>query len=510
MKRILAWSKCILTTITIQQKFLQFDWHTSYASELLKHLFTFWLQVFTIARHHKHRIASAIFEVTLSAQVTITHQKNPFSPSGLANRFKGRSASLTVFQIVGSFVIIYVPYYSTMLWNSISSLLSQPSAQQITMHQLPSTINHSLPASVISTASILLFCSSSVNGLLYGVKNKVLKKCFSNYWRKKMTKNELNQEIQARTPSTCGSRRPSLTPAVGITFFTRQSGRRTSDISVDTQKSNLLGTSFSRFQYNNLTWRPGSSPGLETSVAHNDSFNELKRTHSLRRSISNHMDNSLSNLRLPANPTATPPNGATDMGRIEEPPGRPFNNLYKPVPSVKNGKPSVLIGGSGATLLLQRFRKTDPCDYEVLNHRRRSKSPKILITRAYSEENDSTNADRSCPPKTSSSVTTLLIDSHTDSASKDCVSFGVVSRHPLLMDNTTDDSGSDESQSHSNDELCAMTKNGDPSARLSANNLKSWPFGGGRRKNIQFRIGSVVLSERDFMSNNCDNTNNAS
>lgn len=474
-----------------------------------RHYFTYFLQVFTIARHHKHRIASAIFEVTLSAQVTITHQKNPFSPSGLANRFKGRSASLTVFQIVGSFVIIYVPYYSTMLWNSITSLLSQPSSHQTSEHQLPSTLHHGLPAGVISTASILLFCSSSVNGLLYGVKNKVLKKCFRNYWRKKMTKNELNQEIQARTPSTCGSRRPSLTPAVGITFFTRQSGRRTSDISVDTQKSNLLGTSYSRFQYNNLAWRPGSSPGLETSVAHNDSFNELKRTHSLRRSISNHMDNSLSNLKLPANPTATPPNGCTDSGRIDEPPGR---SLYKPIAGVKNGKPSVLIGGNGATLLLQRLRKTDPCDYEVLNHRRRSKSPQILITRAYSEENDSTNAEKSCPPKTSSSVTTLLTDSQTDSISKECVTFGVVSRHPLLMDNTTDDSGSDESENHSNDELCAMTKNGDPltRSRSSANNLKSWPFGGARRKNIHFRIGSVVLSEKDFMSNNRETTNNTS
>lgn len=36
------------------------------------------LRVLGIARYHRHRIASAIYEVTLSAQATITHQRNPF------------------------------------------------------------------------------------------------------------------------------------------------------------------------------------------------------------------------------------------------------------------------------------------------------------------------------------------------------------------------------------------------------------------------------------------------
>lgn len=61
-------------------------------------------------------------------------------------------------------------------------------------------------------ASGLLVIAPSVNGLLYGLKSKVLRKSFQNYWRKQMSKNEINHEIQARTPSTCGSRRPSLTP----------------------------------------------------------------------------------------------------------------------------------------------------------------------------------------------------------------------------------------------------------------------------------------------------------
>jgi len=59
------------------------------------------LRVLGIARYHRHRIASAIYEVTLSAQVTITHQRNPFfvptvtAPSaGGPPRF--RSAASTV------------------------------------------------------------------------------------------------------------------------------------------------------------------------------------------------------------------------------------------------------------------------------------------------------------------------------------------------------------------------------------------------------------------------------
>jgi hypothetical protein len=59
------------------------------------------LRVLGIARYHRHRIASAIYEVTLSAQVTITHQRNPFfvptvtAPSA-AGPPRFRSAASTV------------------------------------------------------------------------------------------------------------------------------------------------------------------------------------------------------------------------------------------------------------------------------------------------------------------------------------------------------------------------------------------------------------------------------
>lgn len=138
-----------------------------------------------IARYHRHRIARAIFEVTLSAQVTITHQKNPFllGPAG----FLGRSASASVIQLVGSLVLLYAPHYSLMVCEVAGGRPSSP-----------------FP----SLAAVLLALAPSTNALLYGLKNKLLRRTFRHYWRKKMTKSELDQEIQARTPS----RRPSLTP----------------------------------------------------------------------------------------------------------------------------------------------------------------------------------------------------------------------------------------------------------------------------------------------------------
>ncbi|XP_073972371.1 uncharacterized protein [Rhodnius prolixus] len=150
------------------------------------------LKVLMIARYHRHRIARAIFEVTLSAQVTITHQKNPFLMSSGGgnsggNRWAGRSASASVLQLVGSLIILYTPYYTLMLWQALGRIPSQ---------------------GLLTVASSLLACTPPLNGLLYGLKNKLLRRAFRHYWRKKMTKSELDHEIQARTPS----RRPSLTP----------------------------------------------------------------------------------------------------------------------------------------------------------------------------------------------------------------------------------------------------------------------------------------------------------
>ncbi|XP_076627821.1 uncharacterized protein LOC143345013 [Colletes latitarsis] len=157
------------------------------------------LRVLGIARYHRHRIASAIYEVTLSAQVTITHQRNPFfvptvtAPSAVSPpRF--HSAASTVMQLVGSLYLLYFPYCGLILWE-VYGVGNQPH-----LHDHPK---------LASLASLLLACSPPINGLLYGLKSQTLRRSVQNYWRKKATKSELQQEIQARTPSAAGSRRPS-------------------------------------------------------------------------------------------------------------------------------------------------------------------------------------------------------------------------------------------------------------------------------------------------------------
>lgn len=208
-----------------------------------------------IARYHRHRIASAIYEVTLSAQVTITHQRNPFfvptitAPSnGGPAKFRGRNAINTIFQLVGSLVTLYLPFYCLILWQSTNN--TTITAQQ-------PKILHNFYTIVIA----LLTCSPMINSFLYGIKNKQLRKTFQNYWRKKQTKSEVNQEIQARTPSTCGSRRPSLTP---LSFLNKPLlQRRLSEVFLD--KSGNLSPQRNKLQHEQKqlllrqNWRPSSS-----------------------------------------------------------------------------------------------------------------------------------------------------------------------------------------------------------------------------------------------------------
>ncbi|KAM3965269.1 uncharacterized protein ACR2FA_000653 [Aphomia sociella] len=147
------------------------------------------LKILRIARYHRHRIAAAIYEVTLSAQVTVTHQRNPFSPPP-PPRHRALSA---VLQPLGSLAILYFPYYCVLIWPAIA---------------IP-------PQPVAALSAALLAAAPPVNGILYGIRSRALRDSLRNYRRKRMTKSEVTQEIQARTPSACGSRRPSLSAGSG-------------------------------------------------------------------------------------------------------------------------------------------------------------------------------------------------------------------------------------------------------------------------------------------------------
>lgn len=312
------------------------------------------MQVLTIARYHRHRIASAIFEVTISAQVTITHQRNPFFiPSNTL--FRGRSAVSTVLQLVLSYLVLYCPYYSAILWDSSSSTL------------VPTWRVHPL---IFTVASSLLTCSPPVNGLLYGVKSKILRTTFKNFWRKQMSKCEVNQEIQARTPSTCGSRRPSITPTPLPRPASATLPRRLSD-NTDPKRPGMQRIS------SELSWR---EPHFEADP--------VRRSTSCR-DTSNSLQPPVSTIDLPS-----------------------FRVFRVAVARSKHTSSPNL---SGTNLFLQRVfgvqqqNKKAAAIQTVLATTPRS--PRILITRAFSEESESS------PPssqraeiisKTYSSSTTLL------------------------------------------------------------------------------------------------------
>ncbi|KAJ8959095.1 hypothetical protein NQ318_022352 [Aromia moschata] len=341
------------------------------------------LKILMIARYHRHRIASAIYEVTLSAQVTITHQRNPFfvptvtNPSSGGPKFRGRSAIYTVFQLLGSFLLLYLPYYVIILWEA-------------TIGSLHGTVvtDGKLHSHFYTLASTLLISTLPVNGFLYGVKSKTLRKTFQNYWRKKQTKSEVNQEIQARTPSTCGSRRPSLTPLGFLTRPTIQ--RRLSETLFDVNKAMRSPSRSNKIKRiaSEISWRPASANGLNLSPKE-EYARQLKQT------------TSCNTLQVPGNDQ--------EVSIITE------DEIYV---KLKQGKPSPT-KSNAANLLLQKFfnleqekiLKKTAAVQNVIDGTPK-KSPRILITRAFSEESEKSShpstPNREITKRHSSSATTLI------------------------------------------------------------------------------------------------------
>ena len=120
---------------------------------------------------------------------------------------KSQKATLVVFELLASIIILYCPYYLFVIVFSFirkSSFLSSQTKQQYETTETVLNI-------IIFFIQFLMLCSPTINAMLYGFKNKTIQENIYNIWRKQKTKIELHYEIQARTPSTCGSRKASLT-----------------------------------------------------------------------------------------------------------------------------------------------------------------------------------------------------------------------------------------------------------------------------------------------------------
>lgn len=319
-----------------------------------------------IARYHRHRIAAAIFEVTLSAQVTITHQRNPFPLpfEAIPPKLRARSPMTSVFQIVGSFLLLYCPYYVILIWNSSLASLNNGN--------IPKSLE--MPCPVIILAFTLIHLTVFVNILIYGLKSKVMRKSVQNYWRKKKTKSEINNEIQARTPSTCGSRRPSIN-AMNFGAQRSVSQRRLSETYVNMNQTGNGNRPQMKRIASELSWRPltlqlDSSP--TDRLPHSSSANtlqipscdvELMDAASEQRKFMNFRDSIEHSMRSPHH----------------------LHNM-----SSRHSKSTINI----ATALLQKVFRIDLSD----PYRRSGgnnepplsplRSPQILITSAYSDDSD--------------------------------------------------------------------------------------------------------------------------
>lgn len=208
--------------------------------------------------------------------MTITHQRNPFfvptitAPSAGGPRFRSRSPVSSTTYLVGSFLLLYCPFYVALLFQSISVYFARNEGLEKCGKYL------------LIIASGLLVGAPSVNGALYGLKSKVLRKSFQNYRRKQMSKNEIHHEIQARTPSTCGSRRPSLTP---FGLLSRPCLRRQmSELFLDSENNHLPGAqSTIKRTSSELAWptnsrfeiENGRGPGEGASLPHTASCSTL-------------------------------------------------------------------------------------------------------------------------------------------------------------------------------------------------------------------------------------------
>lgn len=161
-------------------------------------------KILFIARQHQHRIFSAIFEVMMSAQATVTQQRNPFDMP----KMKQKSPWAICEQMLG-FAVCYCP---VVLFLFLECVMFYP-------------INNILTLIMVGT----LLLAPLMNSFVYGLKSVLVKKILKNYLRKKISRSAMKCEIQARVPSAQNSRRPSISSTLGFPAIHRSLQRRMSD-----------------------------------------------------------------------------------------------------------------------------------------------------------------------------------------------------------------------------------------------------------------------------------------
>ncbi|XP_029837086.1 histamine H2 receptor [Ixodes scapularis] len=145
------------------------------------------LQVLLIARTHRHRIVAAIYEVTLRAQATVTHQRNPWYLA----RFRGRSALLSTAQLLASLALLMAPHFGLLLWEAATGRRG--------------------PAAIASATTALLCWTPCAHAYVYGVRSRALRQTFKDLLRRHVYRQQVGREA-ARRLSTANGGYPNGRP----------------------------------------------------------------------------------------------------------------------------------------------------------------------------------------------------------------------------------------------------------------------------------------------------------
>lgn len=145
---------------------------------------------------------SAIYEITLRSQTTISGEQNAcFHP-----KVKGKDAFFTISELVGALLFLSAPWYIIFL--------------------LESVIGSPFNTILVSFTTALLTSIPAVNGLLYGVKSRLLRQTFKRliqrYLYKQQATTEIDRRISLRSQSSLGLTRHQRRNSAPIFLFTRQ------------------------------------------------------------------------------------------------------------------------------------------------------------------------------------------------------------------------------------------------------------------------------------------------
>jgi hypothetical protein len=124
-----------------------------------------YMHIFKIARTQSSRIAATMVRMACVVQVPIA--PNSQATQMNSSSIKGTKAMMTIFQLIGAFALTYIPY-------SIVIIIEACIGKEYI---------HTLLHSVVTT---LYLSAPTINGAVYGIRNKILRNSFYIYTRRKI------------------------------------------------------------------------------------------------------------------------------------------------------------------------------------------------------------------------------------------------------------------------------------------------------------------------------------